>query len=366
MKIRSINKIGIRLVILFIIAIIISYLTFEKLFFKLGEITGAFPYYYGIAGVSVMITCFITSFLIMGIILLIPINRRIKYLNYISKSVTNIKTQKYLNPIEIKGRDEIAQLAEDINTMSERLKENYEKEKKQEETKNELIIAVSHDLKTPLTSIIGYLELLNKDKEVFTKEQQEFLRIAYEKSENLKKLIEELFEYTKLSNNYMKLNKVPYNIAILVNQIVGEHVLFLSEKNINVEIECNNNELICEIDIQKFIRVIENLVQNAEKYSRRNSTFKVIMWEERNKIKLSFINEGDTISKEDLVKIFDEMYRIDKSRNAEVEGSGLGLTISKKIIQLHDGVIWAECSGNIIKFNIELPRENFKSREVNL
>ena len=291
---------------------------------------------------------------------MVAINRKVKYLKYISKSVTNIKTQKYLNPIEIKGRDEIAQLAEDINTMSERLKENYEKEKKQEEAKNELIVAVSHDLKTPLTSIIGYLELLNNDKETFTKDHQEFLKVAYEKSKNLKKLIEELFEYTKLSNNYVKLNKVPFNIAVLVNQIVGEHVLFLSEKNINVEIECTKNELVCEIDMQKFIRVIENLVKNAEKYSYRNSIFKIIMWEDEKNIKLSFINEGDTISKDDLVKIFDEMYRIDKSRNAEIEGSGLGLPISKKIIELHEGRIWAECNGKKINFNIELPKAQSK------
>lgn len=240
--------------------------------------------------------------------------------------------------------------------MSERLKENYEKEKKQEESKNELIVAVSHDLKTPLTSIIGYLELLNNDKENFTKEQQEFLHVAYEKSENLKKLIEELFEYTKLSNNYVKLNKIPFNIAVLINQIVGEHILFLSEKNIKVKIECTKNELLCEIDMQKFIRVIENLVRNAEKYSYRNSTFTIRMWEDENNIKLSFSNEGDNINKDDLVKIFDEMYRIDKSRNAEIEGSGFGLPISKKIIELHGGKLWAECNDNIISFNIDLPK----------
>lgn len=108
--------------------------------------------------------------------------------------------------------------------------------------------------------------------------------------------------------------------------------------------------------MQKFVRVIENLVKNAEKYSYKDSTFKIIMWDDEENIKLSFINEGDNINEEDLLKIFDEMYRIDKSRNAEIEGSGLGLPISKKIIELHGGRIWAECNDNKIKFNIELPK----------
>jgi len=356
MKKRMINKIGIKLLILIPIDMIISFLFFAFLISIVNKIVGKNPDLYQKYGVIIAIGSFILELVIFIIIFLIAINGRIKYLKYISKSVTNIKTQQYINPIDIRGRDEIAQLAEDINTMSERLKENYETEKKQEEAKNELIVAVSHDLKTPLTSIIGYLELLNNGKEAFEKEQQEFLEIAYEKSKNLKKLIEELFEYAKLSNNYMKLNKVPFNVAVLVNQIVGEYVLFLSEKNIKVEIECIKNELVCEIDVQKFIRVIENLVKNAEKYSYRNSTFKILMWEEDKNIKLSFINEGNNISKDDLVKIFDEMYRIDKSRNVEIEGSGLGLPISKKIIQLHGGRIWAECIGNKINFNIELPK----------
>ncbi|WP_242986353.1 MULTISPECIES: HAMP domain-containing sensor histidine kinase [Clostridium] len=356
MKKGIINKVGIKLLILIPIDIIISLLFFGFLLNMLHRIIGDNIDFYEKYGAVIVIVSFVLELVIFIVIFLIAINGRIKYLNYISKSVTNIKTQHYLNPIEIKGNDEISQLAEDINTMSERLKENYEKEKKQEEAKNELIVAVSHDLKTPLTSVIGYLELLNKDKESFTEKQQEFLKVAYEKSENLKKLIDELFEYTKLSNNYVKLDKVPFNIAVLVNQIVGEHVLFLSEKNIKVEIECAKNELIYEIDMQKFVRVIENLVKNAEKYSYKDSTFKIIMWDDEENIKLSFINEGDNINEEDLLKIFDEMYRIDKSRNAEIEGSGLGLPISKKIIQLHGGRIWAECNDNKIKFNIELPK----------
>lgn len=356
MKKRIINKIGIKLLVLISVDIIMSLFLLSFLLLNiLSRTVGDNIEFYQKYGIIIVIVCFIFELVVFISIFLIGISGRINYLRYIGKNITNIKTQQYLNPIEIKGCDEIAQLAEDINTMSERLKENYEKEKKQEEAKNELIVAVSHDLKTPLTSLLGYLELLNKDKSTLTKEQKEFLEVAYGKSKNLQKLIDELFEYTKLSNNFIKLNKVPFNIAVLVNQIVGEHILFLSQKNITVDIQCTENELVCDVDIEKFIRVIDNLVNNAQKYSYRDSVFTIKMWADAKSIKLSFINNGDNISKDDLVKIFDEMYRIDKSRNAEIEGSGLGLAICKKIINLHGGRIWAECHGSTISLNIELP-----------
>lgn len=350
------NKIASKLLVLFTISSLISFIVFDISSMIAGGYIGSINPIRLFDIDPSIILIFSISIVIFVSIFLAGINGRMKYLKYISKSVTNIQSQQFLKPIDVKGSDEIAELASNINIMSNRLKENYEKEKRQEEAKNELIVAVSHDLKTPLTSIMGYLELLNKDKETFTKEQQEFLQIAYGKSENLKKLIDELFEYTKLSNNYIKLDKAPFNMAVLVNQIVGEHILFLSENNIKVEIQSTKEELMCSIDVKKIIRVIENLIRNVEKYSYGDSTFIVKMWEDEDNIRLTFTNEGDSLKNDDLEKIFEEMYRIDKSRNVEIEGSGLGLPISKKIIELHGGRIWAECNGNIIDFNIELPK----------
>lgn len=293
--------------------------------------------------------------IIFFMIFLTVINKRIKYLEYITRSLSEIKNEKYLKKLDVIGKDEISELAKGINIMSERLKENYEKEKKNEEAKNELIVAVSHDLKTPLTSIIGYLDLLNDNKYDYSEEQKGYLDIAYKKSLDLKKLTEELFEYTKLANDYIELEKIKFNISILLNQLIGEYTQFFNEKGIEVKIENPFSEINCEIDIQKIIRVFENIIKNAEKYSYPNSEFEIKVEKIGDKIKIIFENEGDKIEKEDLEKIFEKMYRLDKARNSENEGSGLGLAISRKIVELHGGELWAECNENKISFNMTLP-----------
>lgn len=293
--------------------------------------------------------------IIFFMIFLTVINKRIKYLEYITRSLSEIKNEKYLKKLDVIGKDEISELAKGINIMSERLKENYEKEKKNEEAKNELIVAVSHDLKTPLTSIIGYLDLLNDNKYDYSEEQKGYLDIAYKKSLDLKKLTEELFEYTKLANDYIELEKIKFNISILLNQLIGEYTQFFNEKGIEVKIENPFSEINCEIDIQKIIRVFENIIKNAEKYSYPNSEFEIKVEKIGDKIKIIFENEGDKIEKEDLEKIFEKMYRLDKARNSENEGSGLGLAISRKIVELHGGKLWAECNENKISFNMTLP-----------
>lgn len=304
---------------------------------------------YTLSLIVVPIAIFVATFLL-------GINKRIKYLKYIISKVGGITNETFIEELDLKGNDEITDLANSINIMSNRLKENYEKEKKIEKAKNELIVAVSHDLRTPLTSIIGYLELLKDDKFTYEDVQKNYLTIAYEKSVSLKKIINELFEFTKLENNIVTLEKTSFNIATLVNQIVGEQTPFFNEKNIEVEIESTGQELYCDIDIQKMVRVIENIVKNAEKYSFPNTIFKVSMAEVDNSIKISFENTGENISKEELEKIFEKMYRLDQSRTGETEGSGLGLAISKKIVELHSGKLWAECNNNTIKFNMILQK----------
>lgn len=361
MKKRIYNKLSAKLIFLVAFGLLISFLFFSGLATFYGyivrshyEVGNKIPYYI----ILYLLVLFMVPIFSFVFIFLLGINKRIKYLKYIINKVGSITNENFIEELEFKGNDEIADLANSINIMSNRLKENYEKEKKVEKAKNELIIAVSHDLRTPLTSIIGYLELLNDDRFLYEDVQKDYLNIAYEKSISLKKIINELFEFTKLNNDIATLEKIPFNIATLVNQIVGEQIPFFKERNIEVAIESTVQELYCEIDIQKMVRVLENIVKNAEKYSFPNTIFKVSMMEIDNNIKISFENTGENINKDELEKIFEKMYRLDKSRTGETEGSGLGLAISKKIIELHNGKLWAECNNNTIQFNILLKKHS--------
>lgn len=361
MKRKITNKITLKLVLLIIIAFIISFTTFIFIFATMfsyilknvSNISGQHVIKTYHAYLFLLVLAPIIVFLF---IFILGIKRRLKYLGYISNSLLNIHNKTYLEEIKIKGHDEISELAKNINIMSNRLKENYENEKRIIEAKNELIVAVSHDLKSPLTSIIGYLDLLNNSKFKYDAEQTKYLSIAYAKSIGLKKLILELFEYTQLSSENIILDKTTFNILILINQIVGEYVTFFNNKNINVSITSNCKEANCKIDIQKMMRVIENIIKNAEKYSIDNTEFKISILEFDNEIKIIFQNIGENIKEEELIKMFESMYRLDKSRNSNIEGSGLGLAISKKIVELHNGKIWAECYDHVIKINILLKK----------
>lgn len=283
------------------------------------------------------------------------INKKVKYITFLTKEVKKIKDEGFGKTIEVKGKDELAELCESINEMSLELSERREGEKKIELVKNELITNISHDLKTPLTSIIGYLELINR-QDIDEESKNAYSKIAYDKSLRLKDLVNELFEYTKLNSPDIKLDKVRFNISNLLNQIVGESILGFIEKDIEVNLDNPYREIFCDIDIKLFTRVLENLIKNAEKYSDKNSIFKIQVLDFEDKIEMSFINKCERLAKEDLEKIFEKFYRADIARSDETDGSGLGLNIAKRIVELHNGKLEVEKEKENIKFKIEIQK----------
>lgn len=296
------------------------------------------------------ILCFIgiSTFLITFVSL---VNRKVKYIKFLTKEVKIIKKEGFGKTIEVRGGDELSDLCKSINNMSIELGEKIENEKKMEENKHELITNISHDLKTPLTSIVGYLELLN-NKDIDEKTRDEYIKIAYNKSLRLKSLVNELFEYTKLSSNDIKFEEKRINISMLLNQAVGESIINFSEKNISVVLDNTYNEVFCNIDPVQILRVFENLIKNAEKYADPYSEFRVTLNVIDEKILISFINKCENIGNEDVERFFERFYRQDKSRSKE--GTGLGLAIVERIISLHQGDIKVEKIGNDIKFDIIL------------
>lgn len=299
---------------------------------------------------------FLIWFIGIGIFLTVFIflvNRKVKYIKLITKEVNSIKEEGFGKTIEVKGEDELAQLCDSINTMSIELGQKIENEKRIEKTKSELITNISHDLKTPLTSLVGYLELLNNgnlEEEV----KEEYLKIAYNKSLRLKDLVNELFEYTKLTNNNFKIERVEYNISNIINQIVGESILDFLEKDIEVKLENPYKELFYNIDPKLFTRLIENLVNNAEKYSDSKSIFRAIVEDKASTIEITFINKCEELKEYQLEKIFEKFYRLDQARSSDDGGSGLGLSIAKRIVELHNGNLTVEKVEEYIQFKIML------------
>lgn len=255
------------------------------------------------------------------------------------------------------GQDELASLANNINYMANELQVQMEAERSAERTKNELITNVSHDLRTPLTSIMGYLGLI-KDGKYENKEQlAEYLDIAYNKAEKLKALIEDLFEYTKLTNSGIKLNRESIAINEFVEQLIEEMVPIAEENQITMLKEIPSERIIVNVDVDKCLRVFENLITNAIKYSEKPGEVMVKLTKKENSVAICIQNKGEQISKDDLLKIFDRFYRLEKSRSSSTGGSGLGLAIAKNIVELHEGKIWAESDNEIISFFVELNLE---------
>lgn len=296
----------------------------------------------------------VLSVIIFISLFIIITNKKMKYIEEIELGLRVISNGNLSYRIEEKGNDEIKHLARNINNMAKEINDRIESERNSEKTKNELITNVSHDLRTPLTSIMGYIGLVKDGKYENESVMKEYLNIAFNKSNQLKDLIDDLFEYTKLNNNGVELYKKNINIVDLLSQIIEEYIYILEDNNLEIKTDFRSENNILEVDPSKMVRVFENLITNAVKYSYKPGVIKISTYENKDSIFIKVTNNGDNISKEKLEKLFDRFYRIDEARNSNVKGSGLGLAISKYIVGLHDGEIWADSINNEISFYVKL------------
>ncbi|MFJ7982851.1 histidine kinase dimerization/phospho-acceptor domain-containing protein [Lysinibacillus xylanilyticus] len=284
--------------------------------------------------------------------LLVIIRKKIKYLQHITESVQAIANGKLGNTIEIKGNDELSQLAANINYMSKELENKFNHERQIESAKNELITNISHDLRTPLTSIVGYVDLLRKKEYRDDEQLNEYLETIYSKSQNFKKLINELFEYTKLTSPDLKLNFTEVELGRLLEQIIGEYIPILEKEGLDIQKSIPEEDIHVSMDIEKMVRVYDNLLINVIKYSMKPSIIKVDLHVVGIKAILSISNQVENLPIQDVTKLFERFYRGDKARK-EDGGSGIGLAISKRIIELHGGIIKADYRGGWLIFTIE-------------
>ena len=279
-------------------------------------------------------------------------NKKMKYIEIVSNGLLEISKGNLDYRIKKYGEDELASLANNINFMAGELNNKIENERKAERAKNELITNVSHDLRTPLTSIKGYLGLIKEKKYGSEEQLEEFLNIAYNKSEKLEVLINDLFEYTKLTSDGVNIDKQDIVLNGLLEQLIDELVPISEENNISISEEFINEKVVVSIDPNKTVRVFENLLMNAIRYSLKPGEIKVRLTKKEGFALVSVQNKCDNLSEEDLKKIFDRFYRVEKSRSSDTGGSGLGLAIAKNIVQLQGGSIEAKCENEYVSFNV--------------
>ncbi|GAA0709894.1 HAMP domain-containing sensor histidine kinase [Paraclostridium ghonii] len=257
--------------------------------------------------------------------------------------------------IKVKSKGNIKNLAENINNISKKLKDRTITERNAQKTKNDLITNVAHDLRTPLTSVIGYLELIDTDKYKDEIELRYYINIAYEKSKGLNLLINDLFELTKMQNKTINLDKADINLVELLGQVVAYFEYQFKDANMESRINFLNDKLIVNADGEKLVRVFENLLSNAIKYGKDGHYVDTVIKLEGKVAVVQIINYGESIPAVHLPYIFDRFYRVEKSRNSNISGSGLGLAIAKNIIELHKGRIKAYSNENKTIFEVRLP-----------
>ena len=234
------------------------------------------------------------------------------------------------------------------------LRQNEQARELAERQKNDLIVYLAHDLKTPLTSVIGYLSLLEENPELTREQKGKYTAVALDKAYRLEQLINEFFEITRMNLQAEALQKTKVNVTILLNQIMDEFYPMLAEKQLGFTAQIQP-ELIVNADVDKLARVLDNLFRNAINYSSENTEIMCRAFRLEKEAVISLQNRGEHISQEKLARIFDKFYRVDNARSSATGGSGLGLAISKQIVELHGGTITADSRDGVTEFRVILP-----------
>ncbi|MBO8156876.1 MAG: HAMP domain-containing protein [Bacillaceae bacterium] len=260
-------------------------------------------------------------------------------------------------PIHYNKKDEIGHFVHGFNLMRKHLKQSIEKQKQYEKSRKELIASISHDLRTPLSSIKGYVEGLMDGIARTEEMQKKYLRVIKDKTDQLDHLIEDLFEFSKLELNQLPMERVYVNSQEFFSDVILGIEIDVQQKGVQIKVEDPVPSVCIYIDPQRIQQVLLNLIYNSVRYGA--STINIRMLENRTKshLQVQIADNGNGISKEDLPYIFNRFYRGEKSRSREHGGSGLGLAIVKSIIQAHDGEIRAESDegqGSCFTFTLPL------------
>ena len=274
-----------------------------------------------------------------------------KYFNEINKGIDTLIDE---NSGDVVLSSELVATEKKMNYIKHTIQQQKLAAELAEQRKNDLVVYLAHDLKTPLTSVIGYLTLLRDENQISEELREKYLSISLEKAERLEDLINEFFEITRFNLFSITLEYSRINLTRMLEQLVYEFKPMLLEKNLKCELDIPPNIMI-KIDANKMQRVFDNLLRNAVNYSFDNGTIYIAVKQDENNLHIKFTNCGNTIPKEKLERIFEQFYRLDTARSSRSGGAGLGLAIAKEIVELHNGTITAESKDETIEFEVILP-----------
>lgn len=296
--------------------------------------------------------------IISAILVLWRIRRRLSIirLGHVFKQLEFITEGNYDYRIPDTNLGNLSSVVTSINKLVDSTVEAMEEERRIEKTKDELITNVGHDIRTPLTSIIGYLGLIENKQYHNVEEILDYTHTAYTKALHMQTLVAELFDYASSKQTTYVLQPSEIQLKLFMEQLAADFELSAEEKGIAIEVSVHPESLVGYFDVEKMARVFNNLVVNALKYGYGASVIKLNAFYSKSQqtIVYEVRNNGELISNKDLKQIFNRTYRTDQSRHSDEPGSGLGLSIVKNIVELHGGQVYALIDADELVFRIEM------------
>ena len=285
------------------------------------------------------------------------------YFEQLDRGIEEFSEGNFDIKFEVRNEDELSNMARNLNRTTGEINRILAKERNEEKSRKEFITSIAHDLRTPLTSVIGYLQLVmskaaesRKNEELLIK-NEEYVRVAYDKAIRLQGLIEDLFSFTKTDSTELKLHLEEIDIVKLMEQLADECYPSLQDAGLSLEFRKSAEVMKIEADGELMARAVANLLTNGIKYGKDGKKLIIELYQENEKsdLHIRIINYGRLIPKKDIEHIFDKFYRVEDSRSAETGGTGLGLAITQNIVSLHGGDIEVKSDVYGTVFEIILP-----------
>ena len=309
-----------------------------------------------------------TVFLVIGFIILflifynLLVKRMLHYLNSVEAAIDAIQRE---DDEQIVLVPELKPLEDKLMALRATLKRKEMETAISEQKKNDLVVYLAHDLKTPLTSIIAYLTMLDQRKSMPDEDREKYIHVTFEKASRLRELINEFFEITKFNLQDIVLEKEQLNLSFLLEQLADESYGVLKDKYLTCSVK-TDDDLMVMGDPDKLARVFDNLLRNAIAYSYTDTEIEIEARAKGTDIVITFKNQGHEIPEQNLKLIFEKFYRVDNARSSQTGGSGLGLSIAKRIVELHGGIIEATSDWERTTFTVVLPGIHNPTQKVEI